>query len=129
MTLCRKPDFCLPQESLPFLPLVRSKSDDHFTCREARTHDSATEAVSGGRKTREDMASDLATDGNGGHLNQEGQQPEREKSRNCNRALKRRQGGGSLQAQPGDHHTEDMTLTTQALSLPTTRMCGSIFLL
>lgn len=80
MTLSRKPDFCLLQETLPFLPLVRSKSSDHFTCKEARTHDLATEAVNGGGgKTREDLAPDVATDGNCGHLNQEGQQPEREK--------------------------------------------------
>lgn len=79
MTLCRKLDFCQPQESFPFSPLVRSKSNDHFTCREARTHDLATEAVSRGGKTREDLAPDVATDGNSGHLNQEGQQPWRAK--------------------------------------------------
>lgn len=82
MNLSRKPDFCLPQESLPFLSLVRSKLSGHFTCKETRTHDLATEAADGDKKTREDLAPDVATDGNCGHLNQEGQQPEREKESN-----------------------------------------------
>lgn len=33
-----------------------------------------------------------------------------------------------LQAQPGDHYRESMTLATQALPLTTTRMCRPIFL-
>lgn len=82
MNLSRKPDFCLTQKSLPSLPLVRCKLSDHFTCKETRTHDLATEAVDGSRKTREDLAPDVATDGNCGYLNQEGQQPEKEKESN-----------------------------------------------